>query len=166
MYKKYFCVISITKMFYFNCYVFFTLVYIIKYIQPVHYFSFNSVKSISKNKDIFHNKKTELKNKCIDLDLDLASSNSTDNKTLISIQTKNNYSGFDLSKNISFVAEQDELQKITNYFHKLKQLTFLESPFVSDIIKLKYAEEILKEITDNKNITKNNFWETFEDMFF
>ena len=41
-----------------------------------------------------------------------------------------------------------ELQKIANYFRKLKQLQLLNSPFVSDICKLKCAQEVLEEVKE------------------
>lgn len=154
-------------MFYSIYYGIFTLLY---NVQSVHFFSLNSAKTIgalSKKKN-FHNKKTELKNEFMDVDLANSPDNNNNNETLVFIKKmKDTNAGFDFTKNTSFVAEKDELQKITNYFHKLKQLMFLESPFVSDIMKLKCAEEILKEKNVcNKHFINNNFWETFEDVFF
>lgn len=117
---------------------------------------------------LFHNKKTELNN-----DLDYANligdenSNNNNNEKLVFV--KQNYTGFDLTKNNSFVDnDNNELQKITNYFRKIKQLRFLESPFVSNCMKLKRAEEILQDLEDTMIIhdKKNTFWETFEDIFF
>ena len=116
---------------------------------------------------LFHNKKTELKNEIIDLDLENIEDN---NEKILFIKHTNNkqkYTGFDLTKNKSFVEKNDEMQKITNYFRKLKQLRFLESPFVSNIMKHKCAEEILKDLDENdKNDKKNSFWETYEDIYF
>lgn len=118
-------------------------------------------------KFLFHNKKTELNN---DLDLDnliskYHTNNDQDEKLVFVKQIKQNYTGFDLTKNKSFV-DNNELQKITNYFRKLKQLRFLESPFVSNCMKIKCAEEILEELEEKDLVLKNTFWETYEDMFF
>ena len=122
----------------------------------------------------FHNKKMELKNK-IDNDsfnlicnVDFVPNNNDDNKLSL---FKNKYGGFDYSKNHS-IDNNDKsktLQKIYNNFRKLKLLHLLESTFLSEIDKLKYAEEVLSENafdnSENKN-TNNDFWEIYEDIFF
>jgi hypothetical protein len=104
-----------------------------------------------------------------------------DENTLINLKKK--YDGFDLSRNQSEKnyddadttnnddddIDQIKLQKIIIYFRNLKRLNFLQSPFVSEIEKLKCAEEILLENCENENENENennNFWETFEDVFF
>lgn len=87
----------------------------------------------------------------------------------------NVYDGFDLTKNNSVInvnndlKNQTKLQKINHHIRNLKRLNFLQSSFVSEIEKLKCAEEVLldedlHDILKNKN--KNSFWETFEDIFF
>jgi hypothetical protein len=121
----------------------------------------------------FHNKKTELNNK-IDhfgkdssctIDLLSNSPNITHNKIFV---FKNKSDGFDFTKNQSN-DESKTLQNIFNNFRKLKLLRVLQSTSVSEIEKLKYAEEVLSEnAVDNskKNEKTNDFWETYEDMFF
>lgn len=101
-----------------------------------------------------------------------------DENTLINFKKK--YDGFDLSRNQSEINYNDfddndnnddddinksKLQKIIIYFRNLKRLNFLQSPFVSEIEKLKCAEEILLENFVKKE-DNNHFWETFEDVFF
>jgi hypothetical protein len=127
----------------------------------------------------FHNKKMKLKNEInysredslgAICNIDLVSNNSNNNKISL---FKNKYGGFDYSKNQSIDNnyESKTLQKIYNNFRKLKLLHLLESTFISEIDKLKYAEEVLSENafynSEKKNRkTDNGFWETYEDMFF
>jgi hypothetical protein len=120
---------------------------------------------------------TKLVSTTIDSDLCISNNNNNSinndnhNDKLVFIKKKqNNTDGFDLTKNNSFVVEKEkyELYKIANYFRKLKLLKFLESPLVSDEYKLKCAEEVLEEVKgiDADISKKNDFWETFDDMFF
>lgn len=129
----------------------------------------------------FHNKKTELKNEIkhsgedslgVICNTDLVPNNNNNDNNIISL-FKNKYGGFDYSKNHSIDNnyESKTLQKIYNNFRKLKLLHLLESTFISEIDKLKYAEEVLSENafdnSEKKNKkTNNDFWETYEDMFF
>ena len=111
-----------------------------------------------------------------DLEQSISNNNTSDNDRdrddkLVFIKKKQYlYEGFDLINNISsindsFSSTTDELRKIANYFRKLKQLQLLNSPFVSDICKLKCAQEVLEEAREDK-IEKNNYWETYDDIFF
>ena len=133
----------------------------------------------------FHNKKTELNNEIdhvggssglkdssgliYNVDLVSNSPNITHNKIFV---FKNKSDGFDSTKNHSIDNnyESKKLQKIYNNFRKLKLLHLLESTFISEIEKLKYAEEVLSENafynSEKKNKNTNDFWETYEDMFF
>lgn len=124
----------------------------------------------------FHNKKTELNNErnhlgedssnlICNIDLVSNSPNITHNKIFV---FKNKSDGFDFTKNQSN-DESKTLQNIFNNFRKLKLLRILQSTSVSEIEKLKYAEEVLSENAvdnSNKNGKTNDFWETYEDMFF
>ena len=122
-----------------------------------------------------------------DLDKSISNNNDTDlsksdDKSVFIKNKQNIYNGFDLhGKNISFVENENEsenentisyeLRKIANYFRKLKQLKLLNSPFVSTECKLKCAKEVLEEAEfENKNkektLKKNDFWETYDDVFF
>lgn len=88
------------------------------------------------------------------------------------------YDGFDLTNNNSVINvtttnndfdNQTKLQKINHHFRNLKRLNFLQSSFVSEIEKLKCAEEVLLDedlYGGLKNKKKNSFWETFEDIYF
>lgn len=116
---------------------------------------------------VFH--KNHLNSVITSNDLELTY-NCTEDTSIAFIKKKQNYyNGFDLTNNDSF--ENSELRKIANYFRKLKQLQLLNSPFVSDICKLKCAQEVLEEAREEKekekeNIKKNDFWETYDDIFF
>ena len=107
-----------------------------------------------------------LKSVIISNDLEYTSNNDTlDDKLVLITKTQNNYDGFDLRNNNNTNNNTTtELYKIANYFRKLKQLQLLNSQFVSDIYKLKCAQEVLEEAKET--IEKNDFWETYEDMFF
>jgi hypothetical protein len=94
----------------------------------------------------------------------------------------NNYAGFDLHQNNSnlnltfnsnsqtFIWDNNkELHKIATYFRKLKQLQFLNSPLISEECKIECAKEVLEEAKEKEKehkIKKNDFWETYDDMFF
>ena len=127
-----------------------------------------------------------LKSIIISNDLEYTSNNdddTLDDKLVFISKKQNNYDGFDLrnynkaNNNNTTTATTTtattattattELQKIANYFRKLKQLQLLNSPFVSDICKLKCAQEVLEEVKETfLENEKNDFWETYEDMFF
>ena len=128
-----------------------------------------------KNAD-FHNSHLKSVITSTDLEQSISNNNTSDNDNnrddkLVFIKKKQYlYEGFDLINNISsindsFSSATDELRKIANYFRKLKQLQLLNSPFVSEIYKLKCAQEVLEEAREDK-IEKNNFWETYDDIFF
>lgn len=117
---------------------------------------------------VFYNNNNNLKSVITSNDLESSNNNNTDTSMVFIQKKQNHYDGFDLSINDSF-SSATELRKITNYFRKLKQLQLLNSPFVSDNCKLKCAQEVLEEAKDNKEpykIKKNDFWETYDDMFF
>lgn len=102
-----------------------------------------------------------------ELELDTSISNDKDDKLVLIKKKQNQYNGFDLH-NVSS-ANNTELHKITNYFRKLKQLNLLNSPFVSNECKLNCAKEVLEEAREEEEeekIKKNNFWETYDDVFF
>lgn len=91
-----------------------------------------------------------------------------DNSNLIN-RNRSKYDGFDLSINQTkqYNKEQNKLQQIIIHFRNLHLLNYLQSPFVSEIEKLKCAEEILLDDDFIKKKENNNhFWETFEDVFF
>ena len=127
----------------------------------------------------FHNKKMELNNEIdhvggstgliCNIDLVSNSPNITHNKIFV---FKNKSDGFDSTKNHSIDNnyESKKLQYIFHNFRKLKLLRLLQSTSVSEIEKLKYAEEVLSENafynSEKKNKNTNDFWETYEDMFF
>jgi len=142
--KNIFVSITITKMFY-------SLLFL---LYPIW------IRLYQKHTD-FH-----LKSVIISNDLEYTSNNDTlDDKLVLITKTQNNYDGFDLRNNNNTNNNTTtELYKIANYFRKLKQLQLLNSPFVSDIYKLKCAQEVLEEAKET--IEKNDFWETYEDMFF
>ena len=98
-------------------------------------------------------------------ELDKSVSNEDDKLVFIK---QNIYDGFDLHNNISSSTNNTELCKITNYFRKLKQLKLLNSPFVSNECKLNCAKEVLEEAREEaeEKIKKNDFWETYDDVFF
>lgn len=81
----------------------------------------------------------------------------------------NKTGGFDLTKKNSDSDSDSNsdliLQKIMENIRNFNLLNKLQSPFVSEIEKLKYANEILEE-NKNKNKNTNQFWETYEDIFF
>lgn len=124
----------------------------------------------------FHNKKMELNNEIdhvggstgliCNIDLVSNSPNITHNKIFV---FKNKSDGFDSTKNQSN-DESKTLQYIFHNFRKLKLLRLLQSTSVSEIEKLKCAEEVLSENafynSEKKNKNTNDFWETYEDMFF
>ena len=125
---------------------------------------------------VFHNSHLKSVITSTDLEQSISNNNTNDNDNnrddkLVFIKKKQYlYEGFDLINNISsindsFSSTTDELRKIANYFRKLKQLQLLNSPFVSEIYKLKCAQEVLEEAREDK-IEKNNFWETYDDIFF
>lgn len=131
-----------------------------------------------------------LKSVIISNDLEYTSNNddddddTLDDKLVFISKKQNNYDGFDLRNYnktnnntattttatttiATTTTATTELQKIANYFRKLKQLQLLNSPFVSDICKLKCAQEVLEEVKETfLENEKNDFWETYEDMFF
>jgi hypothetical protein len=121
----------------------------------------------------FHNKKIQIKAEITDF---IHEDNTyLSNKIILLKHKKGNYSGFDLTKNNSVIIEENytkdyqlknntKLQQIINNFRKLKQLNLLQSPFISEIDKLRCAEEILEDTRHKKK--QNDFWETYEDMFF
>ena len=94
-------------------------------------------------------------------ELDKSVSNEDDKLVFIK---QNIYDGFDLHNNVSSYTNENntELCKIANYFRKLKQLKLLNSPLVSNECKLNCAKEVLEEATAKKN----DFWETYDDVFF
>ena len=113
---------------------------------------------------LFHNNKTYIKNEITDAnDTNMILYNN--NK----INTTNPYDGFDL-KNSTTTTEHEEdilLQKIIINFRKLQQLQLLESSFITDIAKLKCAQDVLDEyLKQTKKDNVNNFWETYDYMFF
>lgn len=123
-----------------------------------------------KNTAIYNN---NLKSVITSTDLDktvVDTDTHSDDKLVFIKKRLNEYDGFDLTKNDSFVGEENtELRKIANYFRKLKQLKILNSPVISHECKLKCALEVLEEAKEEKEtykIKKNDFWETYDDMFF
>jgi hypothetical protein len=121
---------------------------------------------------VFHNK-NNLKSVIISNDLEQSvSNNCTEDTSIVFIKQNQNHSnGFDLHLTTVSYSETSELRKIANYFRKLKQFKLLNSPFVSDICKLKCAQEVLEEAREEEEtytykIKKNDFWETYDDMFF
>ena len=128
---------------------------------------------------LLQQKHTVFHRKSVSTDLEHITSNddTLDNK-LVFVTKKQNNTGFDLRNNTNnnnnnttttatTTTATTELQKIANYFRKLKQLQLLNSPFVSDICKLKCAQEVLEEVKETfLENEKNDFWETYEYMFF
>jgi len=116
---------------------------------------------------LFHKKyflnKTYIKNETTDRnDTNMILYN---NKT----NTTKPYDGFDLKNSTTTTTEHEDilLQKIIINFRKLQQLQLLESSFITDIAKLKCAQDVLDEyLKQTKKNNDNNFWETYEDMFF
>lgn len=99
-------------------------------------------------------------------ELDKSVSNEDDKLVFIK---QNIYDGFDLHNNVSSYTNENntELCKIANYFRKLKQLKLLNSPLVSNECKLNCAKEVLEEAREEaEKIKKNDFWETYDDVFF
>jgi hypothetical protein len=104
----------------------------------------------------------------------------SDKLVFINNRKPNNYAGFDLHQNNSnlnltfnsnsqtFIWDNNkELHKIATYFRKLKQLQFLNSPLISEECKIECAKEVLEEAKEKEHkIKKNDFWETYDDMFF
>lgn len=114
-----------------------------------------------KNVDLYH-----LNSGITSTELDKSVSNGDDEDDKLVFIKKNMYDGFDLHNVSSYTNENNnnntELCKIANYFRKLKQLKLLNSPFVSNECKLNCAKEVLEEATAKKN----DFWETYDDVFF
>ena len=105
-------------------------------------------------------------------ELDKSVSNDDDKDDKLAFIKKNMYDGFDLHNVSSYTNNNNntELCKIANYFRKLKQLKILNSPFVSNECKLNCAKEVLEEAREEAReeatTKKNNFWETYDDVFF
>lgn len=118
-----------------------------------------------KNVDLYH-----LNSGITSTELDKSVSNGDDEDDKLVFIKKNMYDGFDLHNNVSSYTNENnntELCKIANYFRKLKQLKLLNSPFVSNECKLNCAKEVLEEAREEaEKIKKNDFWETYDDVFF